>query len=454
MKLSTALLLILALAGLSRSATVPVAESRAWRDEALRAGRVVLEKHQCGRCHVISGEKEWSRAMSCRECHGFVASTRGKPDEIRKQEATYPEWKEYVQNVRHYLTLPNLSLIAARVRPAFIERFLTAPFDLRPALEESMIRTTMTRQELRAVVRYFAARADVADPYPAGATVAAPGTPLPAKNDALVARGEALFAQKGCASCHLYGNKDFGAMVNAEFLGSMGRYAALAPDLRFARERIRPEILVDWIIDPRTIDPASAMPPTNVTREEAEALAQFVLHGKIPPFVPEPAQPARPRPEKITYEALDRAIFSRICIHCHEVDGETDNGAGNGGGLGYAGKGFSFASVESFLRGSKTADGTYASVLRRGKSGKPVLLERLELRVMENRRDYVKPFAQVRDHSQVPYPVRGPGMPLGLPALSPEKLDMIRAWIADGARTEDGRSLLPGKASSSARPRR
>lgn len=425
--------------------TVEAAVPAVWQESALRAGRRVLERHQCGKCHEIAGEREYAEALSCRNCHAMVAATRGKPDVIAKKKELYPDWEMYVENVRHYLTVPNITRVGARVKAGFIEKFLAAPFDLRPALEESMIRTTMTQAEIRDVVRYFAARGGAPDPYPASAGVAAPGAPPPPRNEAQVAAGEKLFAAKGCASCHLYGNKDFGAHVTPEFLKTMGKFAALAPDLRFARERLRPEVLVDWIIDPRAIDPASPMPPSSVTRAEAEALAQYVLYGAIPPFAPAPKKVAKPAPAKATYESLDAAIFSKICIHCHEGDGETDNGAGNGGGLGYKGKGFSFASLESFLRGSKTADGTYASVLRKGKSGKPVLLERLELRVAENRRDHVKPFEQVRDHAKVPYPAAGPGMPLGLPALAPEQIEMIRAWIAGGARTEDGRSLLPGK---------
>lgn len=436
--------LTLILAGVPHgTAAVPRGGSRGWKQAAIIAGHKVIERHQCSKCHEIAGEREWPRDLSCRNCHAFVQSTKGKPDEIAKQKALYPDWEMYIENVKHYLTVPNLSKIGARIKPRFTEKYLAQPFDLRPALEESMIRNKLTQEEIRAVVRYFAAQADAPDPYPAGAGVAAAGAPLPPVNDKLVAQGEALFAKKGCASCHLFGNRDFGAMVNADFLKTMGKYAALAPDLRFARDRIRPEILVDWIIDPRKIDPNSPMPPSTVTRAEAEALAQFVLFGKPAPFVPVPRPPPPTRPTGVTYEMLDAAIFSKICLHCHEGDGETDNGAGNGGGLGYAGKGFSFDSLESFKRGSKTADGTYASVLRRGKSGKPVLLERLELRVSENRRDYIKPFEQVQDHTLVPYPGAGPGMPLGLPALSPEKIDMIRAWIAEGARTSDGTSLLP-----------
>src|ERR1051326_8490717 len=41
---------------------------------------------------------------------------------------------------------------------------------------------------------------------------------------------------------HLYGNKDFGTQVDREFLDSMRPLSSLAPDLRLARDRVRPDV--------------------------------------------------------------------------------------------------------------------------------------------------------------------------------------------------------------------
>ena len=414
----------------------PTRES-AWRSEAIKAGSAVIEKHQCTRCHAMEGEKDWPRDMSCRGCHAWIVETKGDAEAIKERKKQYPQWDRYLRNVNHYLSVPNLSRLGARVQPSFIESYLAAPFDLRPVLEESMIRNELTADEIKTLARYFAAKGAAPDPKTAQKEA------IPAKQEALVAEGEALFAQKSCASCHLFGNRDFGVQVDAAFLQDMRPYSALAPDLRLVRERIRPSVLGAWIQDPKALDPETMMPSLGVSATEAEALSQFLWYGDPGAWSASLPPQKAPRKRKVTYSILEKEIFKKICEHCHMDRGSYDDGAGNGGGLGFQGKGLSLETFASFQKGSKTEDGTYASILRPGTSGKPLLIERLERRKEENRRDLVTPFAQLAEQSAIPFPKEAPGMPLGLPALTEEQMQMIQDWIDAGAPGPDGKKLLP-----------
>jgi mono/diheme cytochrome c family protein len=413
------------------------ADTNAWRESAIKAGSAVIEKHQCTRCHAIEGEKDWPRDMSCRGCHEWIMETKGDPEAIKERKKKFKQWDKYLRNITHYTDVPDLSKLGSRVNASFIESYLAAPFDLRPVMEESMIRNQLTEEERKILARYFAAKGGAPDPKTTKQMA------LPPKKDALVTEGEDLFREKGCASCHLFANKDFGAQVDAAFLADMKPFSALAPDLRFAKEKVRPDVLLDWIVDPKSVDPDTKMPVQGVSRDEAEAIAQFLWYGDPGAWMSEAPATKKAKGRKVTYAILEREIFKKICEHCHMDEGSYDNGAGNGGGMGYQGRGLSLESFASFKKGSKQEDGTYASILRPGKSGRPILIERLERRKEENKRDMVKPFAQLGDQTKISFPSEGPGMPLGLPALTEEQLQMIQSWIDAGAPGPDGKKLLP-----------
>ncbi len=72
--------------------------------------------------------------------------------------------KRYQKNIVHYRAVPNLTGIPRRLHPAFIDHFIAEPWDLRPMLDETMVRTHLSDADRRAIVRYVAAVAGVADP--------------------------------------------------------------------------------------------------------------------------------------------------------------------------------------------------------------------------------------------------------------------------------------------------
>jgi mono/diheme cytochrome c family protein len=427
-------------------AAVPTVPTVAWepaaRDEAIAAGRAVIEKHECTRCHTIDDLPAASRPRGCTSCHLFLKGL-APDDKARKAIADKygePIIARYQRNIVHLREVPNLTKIARRVRPAFLRDFLHEPFDVRPLLEESMIRHHLNDAEIRAVVRYFAARGEAADPW---ADKPEPESTPPAPSAERIEAGKKLFTSKGCTSCHTFGNVETG--VTAARLREGGMPAALAPNLRFAKDRVRREAIVPWILSPQSISPGTVMPPLGLTVAEAETVRDFLLFADplLKP-VPAPLEPTVPplltRP--VAYDEVKERVLGKVCVHCHMNDYEKDPGPGNRGGLGYAGIRFSTRTYETLVAGANDAKGGRYSVLvpRAGETVPPILKAMLRRRV-EEQRDRVAPF---EDHVRPSYPAQDPGMPLGLPSMTDEELAILATWIANGCPGPTKVTGMPG----------
>lgn len=396
-----------------------------------RQGRKVVEKAQCNRCHEITGGlPAFKREMHCVNCHTWILGTRGKPDEIARQRQDFPDWDRYLESVVHFTRLPNLGTLARRVRPSAIRSFLDSNRDLRPHLDESMIPLRLTAAEKDAAVAWLT-------------TLAGPNAtadePAPRVTDAArIAAGRAVFIARACPTCHVFGNTRFQPGFDAAFYKAMGERAKLAPNLRFARERLTRETFVRFVQDPQAVDPSVSMPKMGVTPAEAEQLADFVF-GAEPELAPPPPEAAAV-PEipvltrAVPFDEVFDEVLGKICVHCH-MDPATnagDGGAGNTGGLGYAGKHLSLESYPSVARGL-LRDGKRVSVVRPGPNGAPpLLLESLLRRHREASRDQHRPFG---DHAGAGANIdpAAPGMPMGLPALSVAQISLVKTWLAQGA---------------------
>jgi mono/diheme cytochrome c family protein len=414
--------------------------AEAWdRTVAIDAGQAVISKHECTRCHVIDDIPKASRPRDCTSCHSFL-------DGLKKGERLYEKIAEnngedlllrYQKNIVHLKQdrVPDLTRLADRVQPLFIDRFLREPWDLRPVIAESMIRTNLTDDERQAVVRYFAAVAGLGDPYAGD-----PPPPPPRPADDVIDAGKALFSQKGCHVCHSFGNVDFG--MTREALEASAATTALAPNLRFTLERTRHDVLVDWIVNPQQVKPGTIMPAMGATKEEAEQIAAFLRFGeprltmvkRAPPTLP----PAASR--KVTWAEVKEATLGKVCVHCHMNDYEKDPGPGNLGGLGYDGLGLSMRTYETLVQGALDKDGKRYSVLApREPGGTPPILEVLVLRKREHWRDRLSALS---DTGRPGFGSVRRGMPLGLPTLTDDEIAILRAWIEQGC---EGPSTTTGK---------
>jgi hypothetical protein len=210
--------------------------------------------------------------------------------------------------------------------------------------------------------------------------------------------------------------------------------AKLAPNLRYVRDRTRRDVLVAWIMDPKKVLPTTTMPSLVASREEAEALRDFILYAD-PQLSPVPALPDEPPPaildRTVTYEEMKARTLGKVCVHCHMNDYERDPGPGNRGGLGYAGVRLKMRTYEALVSGAVDAKGQAYSVLvaRPGEKVPPVIAAMLR-RKREALRDQIAPHA---DHALPDYPPNEPvGMPMALPAMTDEETSILATWIAQG----------------------
>ncbi len=369
-----------------------------------KEGRDLLDKLECNRCHAGTGQAEVAQAKHCYSCHVDIAvgkAPKSSPDAPAPSKAVLAKWKPRVEHLRF---VPSLSGAGTILRPRWIESYLVKPFDLRPGLHGDMPRLPLAEPEARSIAAYFAERAGGAEaeaPFLAGD----------------IERGRGYFSTKGCSGCHTF----TGARTASPpaVTPRDGPDRALAPDLRYARDRVRTDRLVDWILDPRSIKPDAAMLPQKLTREEATDLAAFVVRAPLddPPARAKLARlPVLERP--VTYDEVAEKVLHKICWHCHSQPdfARGDGGPGNTGGFGFEGRKLDLSSYESIAGGYLDAGGKRRSVFAPAPNGEPMLLSVL----LERAREVEGTMSPVR------------GMPLGLPPLSPEDVQIVETWIAQG----------------------
>jgi cytochrome c2 len=175
----------------------------------VEAGRAMLARNNCRGCHVIEG------------AGGDIRSTI--PD-----EGLWP---------------PLLATQGAKTQPDWLHAFLVEPGEatLRPWLSARMPTFGFSQVEAGRVTAYFSA-VDGVD-YPFIDTSIATTNPL-------LATGRELFDEMRCALCH----------PTSDVLPPDREAADLAPNLNLAWERLRPEWVLDWILDPQALMPGTRMP--------------------------------------------------------------------------------------------------------------------------------------------------------------------------------------------------
>jgi cytochrome c551/c552 len=425
---------ILASCGKSNDPTptnvAPTWEPKA-RADAIAAGKAVLVKNECRRCHEIDDLPAPVRPNHCTSCHEFLSGLKPGDKQYEEIRTRYGEEfiKRYQRNIVHLMKVPNLTNIGRRVRADYIASFLAEPYDQRPTLEESMIRHNLSAPDIEAVARYFAAIANAPDPYAPSYKAPELGHRPPQLR---IEKGKQLFLGKGCVACHTFGNLETG--MSRSTLEAARTTNELAPNLRFAKERTRPDVIVAWIQNAPQISPGTVMPASGLSREEAEQVRDFLFFGdpelRSPP---EGVTPAAPKilAREVTWEEAKARTLGKVCVHCHMNDFEKDTGPGNKGGFGYHGIGLAMRTYETLVNGAVDRDGKRYSVLvpRAGESQPPIIAA-MVMRKVEELRDHVPAF---EDYERPRYPI-SLGMPMGLPSMTDEELSILATWIAQGCK--------------------
>ena len=379
------------------------------RAEAIEEGRKLVEKLQCSRCHSAEALPVAAapRATSCAGCHAWIQGTAHDSLEYEKQKKRFPYWDRYVENVGSFLAVPDLATAGARLDEEWIARYVRDPYEVRPGLYERMLRAPVTEDEAKSIAAFLvSARAPLTPTAAEAAAIPASSAP------AHVEEGRRLFAKLQCGTCHAIGADDATALHGA-------------PDLAHARDRMSDANIAATI---RT--GTRLMPSFDLTAEESARLRDYIRAApretRAAPAVASEDLPLLTR--AVSWEDVRSRVFGRVCVHCHmdPASNAGEGGPGNTGGLGFRGKGLNLETWEG-IRAS--------SVLTANPGEEPVLVRRLRARGPEHARELAGPHA-------TPAPEGERGMPLALPPLSPEEMQLVRSWIAQGAPGPDGRHAI------------
>jgi mono/diheme cytochrome c family protein len=175
------------------------------REAMSEAGERLFQEYNCLGCHVENGRGGQARRLFA-------------------DPGLYP---------------PDLSGEGAKVQPAWLFQFLKKPAALRPWLTMRMPEFGLGDQAGEALVYYLMTRSKQTDLL----------LEVPAEMDPdRYAETEDVFVKLQCLSCHQLA------------LGQNQKLSDLAPDMGLTRYRLRPEWMLEFIIDPQRLMPGTKMP--------------------------------------------------------------------------------------------------------------------------------------------------------------------------------------------------
>jgi len=361
-------------------------------------GQALVAEFECNRCHAGTGLAAPKLERDCVGCHEQIAT-----DKFKTTSNKVAKWKPHVLA---YRDVPSLTDLGARLRPAWVRGYLLHPHRLRPGLAQTMPRLKLSTEQATDIATYLT-------------STASPGAaPLPVTPDpAQTAHGKQLLSERGCVGCHQLSGADLPLPPkNDPVLRTLG----LAPDLRYARERQEPATLLRWLLDPAQVKHDAAMPNLALGLADARDLAAFLSFGELAPLAPRPAFARLPvLARRVGFDEVNEQVFAVTCRHCHTnpdlADG--DGGPGSTGGFGFKARKIDFSSYQGIQSGGVDAQGERVSLFAPTSEGLPRLVAALVARAREDR-------GQESDEVR--------GMPLGLPPLSAEQIQLVESWVAQG----------------------
>ncbi|MBT8491589.1 MAG: cytochrome c [Deltaproteobacteria bacterium] len=376
---------------------VPAAAPAPSADFATEAAELLV-RFECNRCHDGLPGPEPVRDRHCVRCHQDIHGDRfdAPPDVIAR-------WKSNIVSLR---MVPSLEGVGSRLRRDWVRSHLLEPSDVRPQLTATMPRLALGEDEAEILAAFLV-----------------PGEQLTARFRPWDrARGALLYRELGCQSCHRFTGANAGP-ASSHFAGGRTPSTAaiaLAPDLAFARQRLQPGQVEGWLRSPTSVAPKTLMPTFDLDATQARQLAAFILESPLtapPPRSVPTRLPVLDRP--VSYDEVSERVFKKICWHCHADPDFAfgDGGPGHSGGFGFPARRLDLSTYSGVASGSVGPDGQRRSVFTPIANGTPRLVAHL--------------LARHREEAGTPVPgIRG--MPLGLPALPPEDIQLVESWIAQG----------------------
>jgi len=392
---------VLVVHGCARSPDAPSMDPGSHDEEATAAprwlaqgdvarGRQVFESFECGRCHARADAPAVEASHDCAGCHRAIHEGSYAREGVTAELA-----HRFQRNVRHLVEVPSLDHLDGWLSRDWLAAYLREPHDVRPGLEESMPRLAIDASQAADLATYLVP----SEPASAGAP----------RETASATRGAEIARRSGCASCHAFGDR---------WPPPEGGRAS-APDLLEARARLSRAAAERFLLEPRSVRPASTMPALVRDPGEAADVVAFLFEAPVTARASEALPQRLPLLERpVSFDEVAERVLRRSCWHCHADESLAygDGGPGNTGGFGFAPREVDVSSYEHLMAGGVDADGRRVSLFREV-DGEPLLL-----RVLIARHD--------EERGVVDPDVRG--MPLGLPALSPEQIQLVESWIAQG----------------------
>ena len=181
------------------------------------AGRRLAKKYNCTGCHLIEGKGgDFVNVVAANKALDLTNAKRFAPPTLQAQGAkVYPDW---------------------------LFEFLKSPTLIRYGLEVRMPTFGFADEEATALVKYFSALEDEPFPYE---TIA-----LQTPDQGELGVGKQIFDALQCISCH----PEQGEVIPP------GSEKTGRPDLALAKPRLKADWIIEWLKDPQTFQPGTAMP--------------------------------------------------------------------------------------------------------------------------------------------------------------------------------------------------
>ncbi|MEE9190591.1 MAG: cytochrome c, partial [Candidatus Neomarinimicrobiota bacterium] len=199
---------------------------RTARNVFVEEGQWIIREYNCQGCHLIEGDGEAIKPT------------------IREYLVNYENMSESEADVvTTSYNPPNLVGEGKKVQPQWLYHFISNPEIIRPWLKTRMPKFALDNYQLNTLVKYFSYLDHQDFPFDYTFT--------PDKNSAIVKAGELLFSDDyfACGICHLVGDKLPGGSVES-----------WAPNFALSRDRLKPDWIIDWIVNPQDLLPGTKMP--------------------------------------------------------------------------------------------------------------------------------------------------------------------------------------------------
>ncbi len=196
------------------------------RNQSIQEGEKLVRQFNCQGCHILQGEGGTIRADMQEWFKKFDNRSESEADAIATS-----------------FSPPNLIGEGKKVHAEWLFHFLHQPTEIRPWLKVRMPTYNLNTAHLNALVKYFNALDDEKFPFPDIID-----TNLTADE---LAAAQKLFSKDyfDCAICHIVGNQL-----------PAGSPESWAPNFALSKERLKPQWIDQWLLNPQDLLPGTKMP--------------------------------------------------------------------------------------------------------------------------------------------------------------------------------------------------